>query len=98
MRQEQQVGSRTILDVLNQQQELFTDQVSLVDAQHDLAVAEFNLAQQIGTLIGRQPGPAGASSTTSRGITSRCATSGSDSAPRIDGARPLTLAFARHIA
>ena len=50
VRQEQQVGSRTILDVLNQQQELFTDQVSLVDAQHDLAVAEFNLAQQIGTL------------------------------------------------
>ncbi len=50
VRQEQQVGARTILDVLNQQQELFSDQVSLVDAQHDLAVAEYNLAQQIGTL------------------------------------------------
>ncbi|HXQ52708.1 MAG TPA: TolC family outer membrane protein [Stellaceae bacterium] len=50
VRQEQQVGSRTILDVLNQQQELFADQVSLVQAQHDLAVAEFNIAQQIGTL------------------------------------------------
>ncbi len=50
VRQEQQVGARTILDVLNQQQELFSDEVSLVDAQHDLAVAEFNLAQQIGTL------------------------------------------------
>jgi len=50
VRQEQRVGSRTILDVLNQQQELFSDQVSLVDAQHDLAVAEFNLAQQIGAL------------------------------------------------
>lgn len=44
------MGSRTILDVLNQQQELFTDQVQLVQAQHDLAVAEFNLAQQIGAL------------------------------------------------
>jgi outer membrane protein TolC len=50
VRQEQQVGSRTILDVLNQEQELFTDQVSLVQAQHDGAVAEFNLAQQIGAL------------------------------------------------
>jgi TolC family type I secretion outer membrane protein len=50
VRQEQQVGSRTILDVLNQEQELFTDQVSLVGAQHDMRVAQFNLAQQIGTL------------------------------------------------
>jgi outer membrane protein len=50
VRQEQQVGSRTILDVLNQEQELFTDEVTLVQAQHDGAVAEFNLAQQIGVL------------------------------------------------
>jgi outer membrane protein len=50
VRQEAQVGSRTILDVLNQEQELFTDQVQLVQAQHDSAVAEFNLAQQIGIL------------------------------------------------
>jgi outer membrane protein len=50
VRQEQQVGSRTILDVLNQQQELFSDQVTLVQAQHDLSVAEFNIAQQIGEL------------------------------------------------
>jgi outer membrane protein len=50
VRQEQRVGSRTILDVLNQQQELFSDQVSLVDAQHDLSVAEFNLAEDIGAL------------------------------------------------
>jgi TolC family type I secretion outer membrane protein len=50
VRQEQQVGSRTILDVLNQQQELFADQVTLVQAQHDLSVAEFNIAQQIGIL------------------------------------------------
>jgi outer membrane protein len=50
VRQEAQVGSRTVLDVLNQEQELFTDRVQLVQAQHDLGVAEFNLSQQIGTL------------------------------------------------
>lgn len=49
-RQQQQVGTRTVLDVLNAEQELFTDQVSLATAQHDLAVAEFNLSQQVGTL------------------------------------------------
>ena len=48
--QQQQVGSRTVLDVLNAQQELFTDRTLLVKAQHDLAVAEFNLSQQIGRL------------------------------------------------
>lgn len=50
MRQEAQVGSRTVLDVLNQEQELFADRVQLVQAQHDVGVAEFNLSQQIGTL------------------------------------------------
>jgi outer membrane protein len=49
-RQEATVGSRTVLDVLNAEQELFTDRVQLVTAQHDLALAEFNLAQQIGRL------------------------------------------------
>jgi outer membrane protein len=48
--QEQTVGARTIIDVLNAQQELFTDRVQLVTAEHDLAVAEFNLALQIGQL------------------------------------------------
>jgi outer membrane protein len=49
-REEWQVGARTVLDVLNAEQELFTDRVSLEQSQHDLAIAEFNLAQQIGTL------------------------------------------------
>jgi outer membrane protein len=44
------VGSRTVLDVLNAEQELFTDRVQLVTAQHDTSLAEFNLAQQIGRL------------------------------------------------
>jgi outer membrane protein len=48
--QQQQVGSRTVLDVLNAQQELFADRTLLVKAQHDLNVAEFNLSQQIGRL------------------------------------------------
>jgi len=50
VRQEATVGSRTVLDVLNAEQELFTDQVQLVTAQHDVAVAEFTLASQIGQL------------------------------------------------
>jgi len=50
VRQQQQVGARTVLDVLNAEQELFSDRTSLVRAQHDLAVAEFNLAQQVGHL------------------------------------------------
>ncbi len=50
VQQQQQVGARTVLDVLNAQQELFGDQVALVKAQHDLAIAEFNLAQQVGQL------------------------------------------------
>jgi outer membrane protein len=50
VRQQQQVGARTVLDVLNAEQELFSDRTSLVRAEHDLAVAEFNLSQQIGRL------------------------------------------------
>ena len=47
---EQRVGTRTVLDVLITEQTLFSAQVNLVTSQHDLAVAEFNLAQQIGRL------------------------------------------------
>jgi len=54
VREEAKVGSRTILDVLNAEQELFTDRVSLVQGQHDLAVAEFDLAQQIGRLTAQE--------------------------------------------
>jgi len=50
VRQEEQAGTRTVLDVLNAQQELLSDQTSLVTTQHDLAIAEFDLALQIGTL------------------------------------------------
>jgi outer membrane protein len=47
---EQRVGTRTILDVLITEQTLFTDRVQLVSNQHDVVLAEFNLALQIGRL------------------------------------------------
>ena len=49
--QEAIVGSRTVLDVLISTQQLLTTQSQLVGAQHDAAVAEFNLAAAIGRLI-----------------------------------------------
>jgi outer membrane protein TolC len=48
--QQQQVGQRTVQDVLIQQQTLFAGQVNLAKAQHDQAVAQFNLTQQVGRL------------------------------------------------
>ena len=45
------VGSRTVLDVLISEQQLFTTQSQLVTSQHDAAVAEFNLAAATGRLI-----------------------------------------------
>ena len=51
IQQEALVGSRTVLDVLISQQQLFTTQSQLVGAQHDAALAEFNLAAATGRLI-----------------------------------------------
>jgi outer membrane protein len=49
--QEALVGSRTVLDVLIAQQQLFTTQSQLVTAQHDSALQEFILAAATGRLI-----------------------------------------------
>ncbi|HZT89789.1 MAG TPA: TolC family outer membrane protein [Stellaceae bacterium] len=49
--QEALVGSRTVLDVLIAEQQLFTTQSQLVTAQHDAALAEFNLAAATGRLV-----------------------------------------------
>lgn len=49
--QEALVGSRTVLDVLLAEQQLFTTQSQLVGAQHDAALQEFVLAAAIGQLI-----------------------------------------------
>ncbi|RPI47710.1 MAG: hypothetical protein EHM55_26410 [Acidobacteria bacterium] len=50
IRQEAQVGSRTVLDVLNAEQELVDARVNLVRAQHDEVVATFSLRSAVGTL------------------------------------------------
>jgi len=52
--QEALVGSRTVLDVLISEQQLFTTQSQLVSADHDAAVAEFNVAAATGRLIAPQ--------------------------------------------
>ena len=49
--QEALVGSRTVLDVLIAEQQLFTTQSQLVTAQHDAALQEFVLAAAMGRLI-----------------------------------------------
>ena len=51
VQQEALVGTATTLDVLVQNQQLFTVESQLVIAQHDAALAEFNLAAAIGRLI-----------------------------------------------
>ena len=45
------VGSRTVLDVLIAEQTLFTTQSQLVTAEHDAALAEFNIAAATGRLV-----------------------------------------------
>jgi TolC family type I secretion outer membrane protein len=50
---EQQVGARTILDVLNAEQELLNSQVSLVTSKRDAAVAAYQLLSAVGTLTAR---------------------------------------------
>jgi outer membrane protein len=48
--EEQRVGTRTLLDVLNAQQELFTSQSNLATAQHDEAVSSYQLKSAIGEM------------------------------------------------
>ena len=47
-RAEQTVGTRTVLDVLNAEQELLNSQVALVSARHDAYVAGFQLLEAMG--------------------------------------------------
>ena len=51
LQEEALTGTRTVLDVLVGEQQLFTSQGQLVTAQHDAAIAEFNVAAAIGRLI-----------------------------------------------
>ncbi|PKU24784.1 TolC family outer membrane protein [Telmatospirillum siberiense] len=50
VQRESQVGSRTVLDVLNAEQELLNAQVNLVQARHDETVAAFQLKGTVGQL------------------------------------------------
>jgi outer membrane protein len=51
LQEEALTGSRTVLDVLVGEQQLFTTQSQLVTAEHDAALAEFVLAAALGRLI-----------------------------------------------
>lgn len=50
VREEEKVGQRTILDVLDAEQEFLNSQVALVTSQRDVVVAEYNLLSAIGRL------------------------------------------------
>ncbi|WGF90766.1 TolC family outer membrane protein [Marinivivus vitaminiproducens] len=50
VRQEALVGARTVLDVLDAEQELFSSQVDLVDATRDQVIATYRLKAAIGQL------------------------------------------------
>jgi TolC family type I secretion outer membrane protein len=56
VRQENQVGARTVLDVLDAEQELLNAQVSLVRAQRNEVVAAYNVLQAVGKLNARSVG------------------------------------------
>lgn len=56
VRKESQVGSRTVLDVLNAEQEALQARVNLVEAQHDEAVAEYTLKSAVGQLTAQALG------------------------------------------
>ncbi len=53
VRKEQQVGARTILDVLNAEQELLNSQVALVTAKRNASVAAYQLLSAMGSLTAR---------------------------------------------
>lgn len=56
VRQENQVGARTVLDVLDAEQELLDAQVNLVRSQRDEIFASYQLLSAIGTLTARERG------------------------------------------
>ena len=53
VRKEQQVGARTVLDVLNAEQELLNSQVALVTSQRNAEVAAYQLLAAAGQLTAR---------------------------------------------
>ena len=53
VREESKVGSRTVLDVLNAEQELFDARVNLAKAQHDVLLAAFQLKSAVGLMTAK---------------------------------------------
>ncbi len=53
VREEQKIGSRTILEVLDAEQELFRARVELVSAERDRVLALYNIHAAMGTLTAR---------------------------------------------
>jgi outer membrane protein len=70
LQEEALTGTRTVLDVLVQEQQLFTTQQQLVTSEHDAALAEFNIAAAAG-LLTRPSSGSGCRSTTWDAITRR---------------------------
>jgi outer membrane protein len=54
VKQEQQVGSRTVLDVLNAQQELSSARIGLASALHDAHIAAYELLGSMGWLTAKK--------------------------------------------
>jgi len=54
VRQEARVGTRTVLDTLNAEQELLDAKVGLVQSQHDEAVATYSLLSAVGRLTAQE--------------------------------------------
>ena len=50
VREEEKVGQRTLLDVLNAEQEYLSAQIDLVSTRHELVVASYQVLAQIGTM------------------------------------------------
>jgi outer membrane protein len=59
VQREAEVGSRTVLDVLNAEQTLLNSRVSLVRSQHDQSLAAHQLLSVIGLLTGEGMGLSG---------------------------------------
>lgn len=60
VQREAEVGSRTVLDVLNAEQTLLNSRVSLVRSQHDQSLAAHQLLSVVGALTGQGMGLSGA--------------------------------------
>jgi outer membrane protein len=50
VKREQQIGSRTVLDVLNAEQEMLNSEVAVVQAKHDAVVAAYGVLSAMGQL------------------------------------------------